>query len=283
MGFKKKAGKNRLDKYYRLAKEQGYRSRSAFKLLQLNRKYDFLSKSRVLIDLCAAPGGWLQVASMHMPVSSMIIGVDLVPIKPLRNVVTLVEDITTDACCHSLKRELKEWKADVILHDGAPNMGTSWVQDAYLQADLVLKSLKLAVELLMSGGWFITKIFRSKDYTSLLWVLHQLFERVEATKPASSRNVSAEIFVICKGYLAPKQLDPKFLDPKYVFQELDLPHKKMDIFHPAKQERHREGYKEGDYILFKKISAQQFLDSKDPVETLSTVNQIVFDADDSRQ
>lgn len=81
--------------------------------MQLNRKYGFLANARCAIDLCAAPGGWLQVCAKHMPQNSVIVGVDLVPIKPIPRCVTLVQDITTASCRQAIKQEVKDWRADV--------------------------------------------------------------------------------------------------------------------------------------------------------------------------
>ena len=214
-----------------------------------------------------------------MPANSLIVGVDLAPIKSIPKAITFQSDITTDKCRATIRQHFKTWKADTVLHDGAPNVGTAWVQDAFSQAELALQALKLATEFLIEGGTFVTKVFRSKDYNALLWVFNQLFAKVEATKPPSSRNVSAEIFVVCRGFKAPKRIDPKFLDPRSVFAELSdpTPNNEAKVFNPEKKKRKRDGYGEGDYTQFKEVSAREFIQTTDPIAMLGSLNKLSFD------
>lgn len=295
MGKKGKVGKNRQDKFYQLAKEQGFRSRAAFKLVQLNKRHDFLSSAtRGVLDLCAAPGGWMQIARKHMPMSAPCVGIDLVPIRPVPGCVGLVGDITAETTRSDLRRALREAgneeeKVDVVLNDGSPNMGKAWLQDAYSQSELTLAALKLSTEFLAAGGAFITKVFRSNDYNSLLFVMHQLFRRVNATKPTASRAESAEIYVMCLDFRAPKSIDPRMLNPKFVFKDmaaLDIPKSedtKPDLFlntvmkDMKKQKRNRGGYADGDVTLFKKISILEFCETPRPVALMVDSSQFSFE------
>jgi AdoMet-dependent rRNA methyltransferase SPB1 len=214
-----------------------------------------------------------------MPAGSLIVGVDLSPIKPIPRVITFQSDITTDKCRATIRQHFKTWKADTVLHDGAPNVGTAWVQDSFNQAELALQAMKLATEFLVEGGTFVTKVFRSKDYNSLLWVFNQLFTKVEATKPPSSRNVSAEIFVVCRGFKAPKRIDPKFLDPRSVFAELSdpTPNNEAKVFNPEVKKRKRDGYEEGNYTQFKEVPASEFIQTTDPIAILGSLNRLSFE------
>lgn len=177
---------------------------------------------------------------------------------------------------------MKTWKADTVLHDGAPNVGLGWAQDAFTQSQLTLQALKLAVENLIAGGTFVTKIFRSKDYNKLLWVFQQLFDKVEATKPPSSRNVSAEIFVVCRGFKAPKKLDSRLLDPKNVFEELNEKNDNNEakVYNPEKKRRQREGYEDDSIVQHKTYPIMDFIRDEDTIDILGSTNAFAIDPED---
>lgn len=277
---KTKKGKNRLDKFYHLAKEQGYRSRAAFKLLQLDAKFRFLPTARSVLDLCAAPGGWLQVAVRHAPVGSFILGVDLVPIRPIRGAHSIVEDITTPRCRAAIKRLMNSNGVtvfDLVLHDGSPNVGAAWGKDATMQSALVVDSIRLATSFLAPMGIFLTKVFRSQDYSAIIFCLKQFFEKVEVTKPVASRSSSAEIYVIGQRYKAPAKIDPRLLDVKHLFHASADQPKVIDVLRGTKQKRNREGYEDGITTLWKVGKVSDFIWSESPLEFLGSVNALSFE------
>ncbi|KAG9440181.1 hypothetical protein H6P81_020346 [Aristolochia fimbriata] len=276
----KAKGKHRLDKFYHLAKQIGYRSRAAFKLLQIDAMFRFLPSARSVLDLCAAPGSWMQVAVKHVPVGSFVLGVDLVPIRPIRGALSLTEDITTQKCRSAIRKLMDENGCrafDIVLHDGSPNVGGRWASEATGQSALVIDSVKLAVDFLAPKGTFVTKVFRSQDYTAILYCLNQLFEKVEVRKPVASRSTSAEIYVVGLRYKAPAKIDPRLLDVKHLFQGPIEPPKVVDVLRGSKQKRNREGYEDGNTTLRKVCVASDFVWSETPLDILGSVTSISFE------
>ncbi|XP_044968895.1 adoMet-dependent rRNA methyltransferase spb1-like [Hordeum vulgare subsp. vulgare] len=217
----------RHDKFDLLAKEQGYRSRAAFKLLQLDTLFRFLPTARAVLDLCAAPGGWVQVAVSRAAPGAFVVGVDLAPIRPISGALSLKEDITASARCGAAVRRLMDSRGvasfEVVLHDGAGRKkkcggtGASAAQEATTtQSALVMDAVRLATMFLAPNGTFITKFFRCQDYNAIMFCLKQLFERVHLSRPVASRCTPAEIYVICLRYKAPANIQPELLDLKHL-------------------------------------------------------------------
>lgn len=220
------------------------------------------------------------MAVKNMPIGSMVIGVDLLPIRAIRGVKTLIGDITTQECRHMIRKETDGNLIDVVLCDGAPNVGGAWSSEAYTQSELVLEAARMASDILAPNGTFVTKVFRSKDYSALIFALKQLFKKVEATKPAASRNASAEIFVVCLGYKAPSKIDPRIFDSKYIFCDFqEAPRiEGPDALLRAKdkQRRFREGYEDGISTTHKEIDVCDFVQQDNPVELLGKFTKITF-------
>ena len=195
------------DTYYRTAKASGYRSRSSYKLLQLNERYRLLRVGHVIVDLGAAPGGWLQVATELVGDSGFAVGVDLDPILPLRlgNVRTIQGDLTSPSVLKKISDNLPR-RADVLLSDASPHVTGNWSLDQARQVFLAEKSLEACRELLRLGGSSVLKAFQGSDYQQLLSKVRSAFRSVEVAKPSASRRASAEVYLICRGFLGSESL-----------------------------------------------------------------------------
>ena len=190
----------RRDPYVRMARRRGYRSRAAFKLIQLNRRFRFLDRARHVLDLGAAPGGWLQVVAEHLPPDGLAVGVDLKSIEPLglENVVTIEGDALGEETLERLRR-LFPRGVDVVLSDMSPSISGVWEVDHRRQLDLARGALRVALELLRPGGWLVVKAFQGSEYEGFLREVGETFSYVKAHKPLASRKGSAEIYVVARG------------------------------------------------------------------------------------
>ena len=187
----------RRDFFYRLAKRKGYRSRASFKLLQANRDYHFIKKGDVVVDLGAAPGGWMQVSQEIVGEEGLVIGVDLNPIRKFdsENVKFLIGDIKNPETLSTLQSKLKG-KADVVLSDVSPNVSGIWEVDHARQIDLAKTSIDIAKKILKKDGAFFGKVFQGDLLEDFMKELRSSFQTVKIVKPKASRSQSSEIYVL---------------------------------------------------------------------------------------
>ncbi len=193
--------KRKRDYYYRKAKEEQYRSRAAYKLLQAATKYKFIRKDDVVVDLGAAPGGWLQASRKLIGTKGFVLGVDLKPIEPLpeENVQTLIGDITNEDLAEKIMALLPR-KADVVLCDASPNISGIWEVDHARQIDLATHALHLAEKILKPKGNFFVKVFQGDMLDSYIAKMKRHFSIVKLIKPQASRAESSEIFLLGIGW-----------------------------------------------------------------------------------
>ena len=187
------------DPYVRKAKEQGYRSRAAFKLVEINSKEKLLRPGMTVVDLGAAPGGWSQVAAQKVQPGGRVIAIDLLEIAPIKGVTVLRADFRDDALMEALAGS----KADVVLCDVAPNLSGIPLTDQARQLELGLAAADFCNKALKQDGVFLVKAFHGSAFDELLEHLRGAFSKVRVIKPAASRGESAETYVVARSLLCP--------------------------------------------------------------------------------
>jgi|TARA_B100002003_G_scaffold30492_1_gene25474 23S rRNA (uridine2552-2'-O)-methyltransferase len=188
------------DLYRKLAKKEGYRSRAAYKLIQLDKKYNLLTCGSIIIDFGAAPGGWMQISSEKVGEKGLVLGIDLRRVSPFaENTIILTYDIFDPNISEKILGHLPR-KADVVLSDLSPDIIGVWQVDHLRQIDMVLKVVDLLPHILQLNGNAILKIFEGEATRSFLSTVNDIFNEVHISKPPASRNKSSELYLVCKNY-----------------------------------------------------------------------------------
>src|SRR5262245_15926764 len=189
------------DSYYKKAKQEGYRSRAAYKLLELQQRFHLMRPGDVVLDLGAAPGGWLQVATKFVGESGKVIGIDLQPIETLRepNIIVLQDDITSPEISNKL-HELVNGKVDHVLSDLAPRL--SGIRDADTARCLELNrtALTVAIAMLRRGGSLLVKSFVNQELQSFTLEVKKHFHSVQRTRPEATRQGSSEFYLLAEDF-----------------------------------------------------------------------------------
>jgi 23S rRNA (uridine2552-2'-O)-methyltransferase len=201
----------KTEHYYNKAKAEGYRSRASYKLKQLDVEFRFFDGAKRVLDLGAAPGGWLQVAGESIT-GDLVVGVDLKEIEPLymENVETIVGDVTDPEVQAVILSRFHGEKADVVLSDMAQNVMGVWEVDDLRQIHLARTALSIADKLLREDGWMIVKVFQGKEHEAFIREMRAMFEKVFIAKPLASRKGSAEVYVVAKNLRKDRVLPEDF-------------------------------------------------------------------------
>jgi len=186
--------------YYKKAKEENYRSRATYKLVQANAKYGFIQRNDVVVDLGAAPGGWIQAARKMTGKNGFVLGVDLKPIEPFTQeyIRTIIADFTEPGIVEEIRSFLPR-EADAVISDAAPNITGVWEVDHARQIDLATKALEIAQCLLKPKGNFFVKVFEGNLLNDFIQTAKNLFETVKIVKPQASRAKSSEMYLLATG------------------------------------------------------------------------------------
>lgn len=188
------------DQYHKMAKREGYRSRAAYKLLEINSRERIIKAGDRVLDLGAAPGGWIQVASKCVGERGYVLGIDINEVEPLpfENVETIVADIEGD---EALAEASKRGPFDVVLCDASPKLSGVKDLDRARQFGLSMASLRIAKAVLKRGGHFLTKAFEGPEVDELRAELRDCFSQVKTIKPKASRSESSEVYLLAKGFI----------------------------------------------------------------------------------
>jgi 23S rRNA (uridine2552-2'-O)-methyltransferase len=192
---------NPQDSYYKKSKQEGYRSRAAYKLLELQQRFRLMRPGDVVVDLGAAPGGWLQVAAKFVGHSGKVIGIDLQPIERLRepNIIFFQGDITSPEISKKIS-ELVDGKVHCVLSDLAPRLSGIRDADAARCLELNRTALTVATALLRPGGSFLAKGFVNQELHTFTLELKQHFHSVQRTRPEATRQGSSEFYFFAKDF-----------------------------------------------------------------------------------
>lgn len=188
------------DRFFRQAKAQGYRARSAYKLLEIAEKFRLLRPGEVVLDLGAAPGSWSQVAVARVGPTGQVVAVDLVPIAPIPGVQTLVGDVRTEETLAAIQAALSR-PVDLVLSDLAPQATGIAVTDQARAIALAEAALAIARRTLRPGGAFVVKVFRGEDFDRYLATVRRFFKKVNVAIPEATRAESREAYVVARGFV----------------------------------------------------------------------------------